>query len=148
MQTINSINKPKKIKNNSYNLNSQTLEQGSITKKLSLSGSTKNVINKIISFRRDIHQNPEPGFAEERTAKIIAEHLRKLGYKVTTGIAKTGVVGLLEGNGKQCKTVLVRADMDCLPVTESTGASYSSKKQGFMHACGHDGHVAILLWVA
>lgn len=151
-----------------YNLNSQTLEQGSITKKLSLSNYTKEIINKIISFRRDIHQNPEPGFAEERTAKIITGHLKKLGYKVATGIAKTGVVGLLEGtapvkpgnldsnNGKhtinkvspKCKTVLVRADMDCLPVTESTGASYASKKQGFMHACGHDGHVAILLGVA
>jgi amidohydrolase len=99
------------------------------------------------AFRRDIHRHPELGFQEVRTAGIIARELNTLGLEVTTGIGKTGVVGLLEG--KQPGTViLLRFDMDALPISEATNAEYASENPGVMHACGHDGHVAIGLTVA
>jgi amidohydrolase len=113
------------------------------------------VESKVISWRRDIHQNPELGNREVRTAKLVADHLRTLGLEVKTGVAHTGVVGLLRG-GKPGPVVALRADMDALPVTEQTGLPFASKAKtqwmgqevGVMHACGHDGHTAILMGVA
>lgn len=99
------------------------------------------------SLRRDLHMHPELGFHEVRTAGIVAKELQSLDMEVTTGVAKTGVVGLLEGS-KPGPVVLVRFDMDALPVTEQTGATYASTNPGTMHACGHDGHTAIGLTVA
>ena len=99
------------------------------------------------SLRRDLHMHPELGFHEVRTAGIVAKELNALEMEVTTGIAKTGVVGLLEG-AKPGPVILVRFDMDALPVTEETGAPYASTAPGTMHACGHDGHTAIGLTVA
>src|SRR6059036_442113 len=99
----------------------------------------------LIATRREIHQHPELGFEEMRTAGLIAERLRALNYQVTPGIGKTGVVGLKK-NGGRC--VLLRADMDALPVEEANAVPYRSRQPGKMHACGHDGHVAIGLEVA
>ena len=99
------------------------------------------------SLRRDFHMHPELGYQEVRTAGIVVKELNALGMEVTAGVAKTGVVGLLEG-GKPGPVVLVRFDMDALPVTEKTGAAYASTEPGKMHACGHDGHTAIGLTVA
>ncbi len=97
--------------------------------------------------RRDLHMHPELGFHEVRTAGIVARELQNLGLEVTTGIGKTGVVGLLEG-GQPGPTLLLRFDMDALPILEQTGAEYASKSPGVMHVCGHDGHTAIGLTVA
>ncbi|MBT3189340.1 MAG: amidohydrolase [Anaerolineae bacterium] len=99
------------------------------------------------TLRRDFHMHPELGFEEIRTAGIVAKELRALDLEVTTGIAETGVVALLEG-AKPGPVLLLRFDMDALPITEETGAEYASTTQGKMHACGHDGHVAIGLTVA
>jgi amidohydrolase len=99
------------------------------------------------SLRRDLHMYPELGFHEVRTAGIVAKELQALDVEVTTGVAKTGVVGLLEG-AKPGPVILIRFDMDALPVTEETGAPYASTESGKMHACGHDGHVSIGLTVA
>lgn len=109
----------------------------------------------IIAWRRDLHQNPELSNREFRTSKIVAEHLRKLGLTVETGIAHTGVVALLKG-GKPGPTIALRADMDALPVTEQVDlpfrshatAQYRGETVGVMHACGHDSHTAILMGVA
>ena len=98
-------------------------------------------------LRRDFHMNPELGYQEVRTAGIIAQELSALGLEVTTGVADTGVVSVLEG-GSPGSTVLLRFDMDALPIQEETGKAYASTKSGVMHACGHDGHVAIGLTVA
>jgi amidohydrolase len=99
------------------------------------------------AFRRDFHIHPELGFREYRTSGIVAKELEALGIEVTKGVGKTGVVGLLEGS-KPGPTLLLRFDMDALPITEETGAEYASQNQGIMHACGHDGHTAIGLTVA
>lgn len=99
------------------------------------------------SMRRDFHQHPELGFQEVRTAGIVAQELNRLGLEVSTGIAKTGVVALLEG-AKSGPVRLVRFDMDALPIQEESSAEYASEVAGVMHACGHDGHVAIGLTVA
>lgn len=99
------------------------------------------------ALRRDFHMHPELGFTEIRTGGIVAKELEALGIEVTKGVGKTGVVGLLEG-GKPGPTLLLRFDMDALPITEDTGAEYSSTNPGIMHACGHDGHTAIGLTVA
>lgn len=99
------------------------------------------------SLRRDFHKHPELGFREVRTAGIVAQELRKLGLEVSTGIAETGVVALLEGSAPG-PTLLIRFDMDALPVEEQTGVEYASAHPGLMHACGHDGHVAVGLTVA
>jgi amidohydrolase len=115
----------------------------------------KAVDSKIITWRRDFHQNPELSNREVRTSGIVAEHLKKLGLKVETGIARTGVVALLE-TGKPGPTIALRADMDALPVTERTDvpfrsqakSSYRGEEVGVMHACGHDAHTAILMGVA
>jgi len=99
------------------------------------------------SMRRDFHAHPELGFTEIRTGGIVAKELEALGLEVTKGIGKTGVVGMLEG-GKPGPTLLLRFDMDALPITEDTNAEYTSQTTGIMHACGHDGHTAIGLTVA
>ena len=99
------------------------------------------------AMRRDFHIHPELGFTEVRTGGIVAKELEALGLEVTKGVGKTGVVGYLEG-AKPGPTVLLRFDMDALPITEETGAEYSSENPGVMHACGHDGHTAIGLTVA
>lgn len=110
---------------------------------------------KVIAYRRDIHQHPELGNRETRTAKLVADRLRELGIEVRTDVAHTGVIGVLRG-GKPGKVVALRADMDALPVTEQVDIPFASKVRttyngqdvGVMHACGHDAHVAILLGVA
>jgi amidohydrolase len=99
------------------------------------------------SLRRDFHAHPELGFQEFRTAGIVARELNTLELEIQTGIAGTGVVALLNG-AKPGPVILVRADMDALPIVEETGAVYTSQNSGVMHACGHDGHTAILLTVA
>ena len=99
------------------------------------------------SLRRDFHRHPEMGFREFRTGGIVAKELEALGIEVTKGVGKTGVVGLLEG-ARPGPTLLLRFDMDALPIVEETGAEYASQNQGVMHACGHDGHTAIGLTVA
>ena len=99
------------------------------------------------AMRRDFHIHPELGFQEIRTGGIVAKELEALGIEVTKGVGKTGVVGYLEGS-KPGPTVLLRFDMDALPINEDTGAEYSSTNPGVMHACGHDGHTAIGLTVA
>ena len=99
-------------------------------------------------MRRDFHRHPELGFEETRTSGVIAEELRELeGLQVQTGIAETGVMALME-NEKPGPVVLLRFDMDALPVDEKTGVPYASQRKGVMHACGHDGHMAIGLTVA
>lgn len=99
------------------------------------------------SLRRDFHRHPELGFREIRTGGIVAKELESLGIEVTKGVGKTGLVGLLEGT-KPGPILLLRFDMDALPITEETGAEYASQTPGVMHACGHDGHTAIGLTVA
>jgi len=98
-------------------------------------------------LRRDFHRNPELGFQEVRTAGIVARELTELGLEVSTGVGKTGVVATLEG-ANPGPVLLVRFDMDALPIQEETGAEYASQTPGVMHACGHDGHTAIGLTVA
>jgi amidohydrolase len=102
---------------------------------------------EVIRLRRDLHQHPELGFEEKRTSSVIAEYLKGLGLEVQTGIAGTGVVGLLRG-ASPGKTVMLRADMDALPIQELNETDYRSVNPGVMHACGHDGHTAILLGTA
>lgn len=99
------------------------------------------------SMRRDFHVHPELGFQEIRTSGIVAKELEALGLEVTKGVGKTGVMGMLEG-GRPGPTMLLRFDMDALPITEDTKAEYASQTPGIMHACGHDGHTAIGLTVA
>ncbi|MCC6568549.1 MAG: amidohydrolase, partial [Anaerolineales bacterium] len=99
------------------------------------------------AMRRDFHKHPELGFNEIRTGGIVAKELEALGLEVTKGVGKTGVVGYLEGS-RPGPTILLRFDMDALPINEETGAEYSSTNAGVMHACGHDGHTAIGLTVA
>jgi amidohydrolase len=99
------------------------------------------------TLRRDFHQHPELGLKEFRTANIVARELTDLGLEVHSGVGQTGVVGLIEGKAPG-PVVLVRFDMDALPIQEQTDAEYASLNPGVMHACGHDGHVAIGLTVA
>ncbi|MGH7459145.1 MAG: amidohydrolase [Longimicrobiaceae bacterium] len=113
------------------------------------------VTPRVVEWRRDIHQHPELGNREFRTAALVAEHLRSLGIDVETGVAHTGVVGVLRG-GRPGPVVALRADMDALPVTEMVDLPFASKETamwagrevGVMHACGHDNHVAILMGAA
>ena len=115
----------------------------------------QEIEKKVIKWRHEIHQNPELSNREFNTSKMVAEHLKSLGIEVKTGIAHTGVVGLLRGR-KPGKVVALRADMDALPVTERNNlpyksnviAKYNNRETGVMHACGHDTHVAILMGVA
>lgn len=115
----------------------------------------EQVMPKVIAWRRDIHEHPELGNSELRTAKLVADHLRALGIDVQTGVAKTGVVGILRG-GRPGPVVALRADMDALPVVEQVDLPFRSRVRtmyngaevGVMHACGHDNHVAIMMGVA
>jgi len=102
---------------------------------------------EIITWRRDFHSHPELGFQERRTSDIVAKTVSSLGFDVQRGIAETGVIALLEGKHPG-PTLLVRFDMDALPIQEQTSASYISQNPGVMHACGHDGHLAIGLTIA
>ncbi|MCS7068763.1 MAG: amidohydrolase [Meiothermus sp.] len=101
----------------------------------------------LLEMRRDFHRHPELGFQEVRTSARLAEFLEGLGLEVTRGVAQTGVVARLKG-ARPGKTVLVRADIDALPIQEESGVPYSSQTPGVMHACGHDGHAAIAAHVA
>ena len=102
---------------------------------------------EFVVLRRDLHQHPELAFAEERTSRIVASLLESWGYEVTRGLGGTGVVGTLRrGNGP--RALGLRADMDALPIAEETGLPHASRTAGAMHACGHDGHTAILLAAA
>jgi amidohydrolase len=113
------------------------------------------VTARVVTWRRDIHQHPELSNRETRTAALVADHLKSLGLEVRTGVAKTGVVGVLRG-GRPGPVVALRADMDGLPVTElvdlpfksTARTQYNGQEVGVMHACGHDNHVAILMGVA
>ncbi len=107
----------------------------------------QGLVDEVVSIRRDVHAHPETAFQERRTASLVAGRLRRLGYEVHEGIGKTGVVGVLAG-ARTGRTIMLRADMDALPITEETTHSFRSQSAGTMHACGHDGHVAILLGAA
>ena len=111
----------------------------------------KNEIGEIkeemVWMRRDLHMHPELAFKEERTASLIADRLKALGMEVKTSVGVTGVVGLLD-TGKPGPTLMIRADIDALPITEQEKKSYSSRIEGSMHACGHDGHTAVAVMVA
>src|SRR6185437_1736277 len=107
----------------------------------------EQVSHDAVRLRRQLHMHPETAFAEHRTAALVVERLSLLGYDVHSGIGRTGVVGVLR-SGRPGKTIMLRADMDALPVTEETASEYRSRVEGVMHACGHDGHVAILLGAA
>jgi amidohydrolase len=117
--------------------------------------SADKIEQKLIAWRRDIHEHPELGNREIRTAAVIAKHLQSLGMEVKTNVAVTGVVGILKGD-KPGPVIALRADMDALPVVERTPIPFASKAKGMyngqetgvMHACGHDTHVAILMGVA
>ena len=106
-----------------------------------------DVASDLHATRQDIHAHPELGFEENRTSALVAKSLEEWGYEVHTGIGKTGVVGVLR-NGSSLRKLGIRADMDALPIIENTGATYSSRHQGCMHACGHDGHTTMLLGAA
>ncbi len=106
-----------------------------------------NLKEEMISLRRDFHKHPELGFNEKRTAGIVENYLKDCGLEVKSGIAKTGVMGLLRGK-ENGETILLRADMDALPIEELNNVPYKSINRGIMHACGHDGHTAMLLAAA
>ena len=132
-----------------------TSPAGAAVDDATIESAARAVMPQVVGWRRDFHQHPELGNREVRTSRIVAEQLREMGLEVRTGIAHTGVVGLLRG-ARPGPTVALRADMDALPVTEQVDlpfksvatAEYRGEKVGVMHACGHDGHTAILLGVA
>jgi len=101
----------------------------------------------IIETRRDFHKHPELSFQEKRTSKIVAKKLKSYGLQVIKNVGKTGVIGILKG-AKQGKTIAMRADMDALPIQETSDITYKSINDGVMHACGHDAHTAMLLGAA
>lgn len=115
-----------------------------------LKNDIDELVPDMVALRRDLHEHPELAFEEVRTSNIVAQRLRSLGLEVQTGIAKTGVVGLLHGGASKpgSKTIAIRADMDALPIYELNEIEYRSTSDGKMHACGHDGHTSILLAVA
>src|SRR2546428_697697 len=115
-----------------------------------LKSDIDELVPDIVAMRRDLHEHPELAFEEVRTSGIVAQRLRTLGLEVQTGIAKTGVVGLLRGGASKpgAKTIAIRADMDALPIYELNETENRSTIDGKMHACGHDGHTSILLAVA
>src|SRR5882724_3105622 len=110
--------------------------------------SLKASEQEIIAIRRDIHSHPETAFEETRTAGLVAEKLREWGVDTHVGIATTGVVGTIRGRREGKRAIGLRADMDALFIHEKTGLSYESTHVGKMHACGHDGHTAMLLGAA
>ena len=123
-------------------MNKMTIRQKILNK-------TAEIESKIIEIRHQIHQNPELSFAETETAALAATEMRKLGFEVKENIFGTGVLATFKNsNQPDSKTLLIRADMDALPVQEKNNLLYSSQKDGVMHACGHDGHTAILIGTA
>ncbi|MDQ5873197.1 MAG: amidohydrolase, partial [Acidobacteriota bacterium] len=110
-----------------------------------LSDFPANELDAIIQMQRDLHRHPEAAFEETRTAAIVSDELRRLGLSPRNGVGRTGVAADLGTGGQR---LLVRADMDALPLTEASGVEFESETPGRMHACGHDGHVAIALAVA
>ncbi|MEL6198215.1 MAG: amidohydrolase, partial [Pseudomonadota bacterium] len=107
--------------------------------------------DELTDWRRDLHRHPELGYSEHRTAAIVAEKLRAFGFDaVETGVGQTGVVATLHGKGGAGRghAIMIRADMDALPIEEATGAEHASTNPGVMHACGHDGHTTMLLGAA
>jgi amidohydrolase len=103
----------------------------------------------LTALRRDLHANPELGFEEHRTAALVAERLKEFGFEVTTGVGRTGVVGVIRGRGERStRAIGLRADMDALPMVEENEFAHRSTKPELMHGCGHDGHVAVLLGAA
>ena len=133
MQTV-SLSLEKLLKQSTCKLN----------KMLHHSSTSPFDLEEFVQIRRDIHKNPELGFDEYRTAKLVTEKLIQLGYSVKAGLGKTGVVGSLK-RGKSTKSIGLRADMDALPIHEESALKWRSEKNGVMHACGHDGHTATLL---
>ena len=121
----------------------------------SVDAAVQRVTPQVVDWRRDFHQHPELGFAETRSAAVIADHLRSLGLEVRTGVGKTGVIGVLRG-ARPGRVVALRADMDALPVQEATGLAFASTATGtymgntvpVAHACGHDMHMAMLMGAA
>ena len=115
-----------------------------------LKSDIDELVPSMVTLRRDLHEHPELAYEEVRTSGIVAQRLDSLGLQVQTGVAKTGVVGLLRGGASQpgAKTLAIRADMDALPIHELNELDYRSTIDGKMHACGHDGHTAIALAVA
>ncbi len=103
--------------------------------------------DSLVAIRRDLHMHPELAFEEHRTSELVARELSSLGFKVSSGVAGTGVVGTLV-KGSSRRSIALRADMDALPIEETTGLSYASRYSGKMHACGHDGHTTMLLGAA
>jgi hippurate hydrolase len=106
-----------------------------------------HAVQEFVALRRDIHRHPELAFDEHRTSTLVADKLRGWGYAVSTGLGGTGVVGQLR-RGSSARSLGLRADMDALPIVEATGADWTSCHHGVMHACGHDGHTAMLLAAA
>src|SRR3954447_3581034 len=104
--------------------------------------------SELTAIRRDIHAHPELGLEEVRTAALVAAKLREWGLEVTERVGKTGVVGTVRGRKPGQRAIGLRADMDCLALTETTGLPYASTTPGRMHACGHDGHTTMLLGAA
>jgi hippurate hydrolase len=103
---------------------------------------------ELTAIRRDLHAHPELSFTEQRTAGVVADYLKKLGVETHTGLAKTGVVGVIKGQRGSSRGIALRADMDCLPMHELNAFAHRSKHEGRMHACGHDGHTTMLLGAA
>jgi amidohydrolase len=134
-------------------LNAQSNATASLNREIEQAAMAVN--SKVVTWRRDIHEHPELSGSEERTARLVAEHLRSLGMEVRTGVGGHGVVGVLRG-GRPGRTVALRADMDALPVTEQVDlpfrsrvrSTFNGQEVGVMHACGHDNHVAILMGAA
>ncbi|HET6384957.1 MAG TPA: amidohydrolase [Armatimonadota bacterium] len=114
---------------------------------LQISPPVMRLRDRLVAVRRDLHQHPEPGFHEVRTAAMAANRLKDLGYQVRAGVAETGVV-VDTGRGRGSRTLMLRFDMDALPIMEATGAPYASNTPGWMHACGHDGHTSMGLALA
>ncbi|MAR30542.1 MAG: peptidase M20, partial [Candidatus Marinimicrobia bacterium] len=114
---------------------------------INIKEEVKEIKQSIVSNRRDFHMHPELGFKEIRTSKIIAQKLSSYGLDVQTGVGKTGVVATLTGN-TDGKTIALRADMDALPIQETGDLPFKSVHDGVMHACGHDGHMSMLLGAA
>lgn len=110
-----------------------------------LTSEAQKLAPQLVAWRRDFHRHPELSFQEVRTAGIVADHLRSLGLEVSTGVGQTGVVALVEPDDLplDAPTVLLRCDMDALPILEQTGLAFASQTPGVMHACGHDGHTAM-----
>lgn len=119
-----------------------------MTETLNSGWPNESELTQLIQDRRDFHRNPELGYKEFRTARIVADRMVQYGYEVSTGIGGTGVVGLIENDNPANRTLLYRADMDGLPIQEETSTDYRSQTSNVMHACGHDAHVAIGLAVA